>query len=90
MRGTIFNQDVLGALELVVRGARHDPADGEHLLCPGAATGDHHAREDLDPLFVAFQNLGVHIDRVPGRGLPPDERAAAPADEVRRGDRRHV
>ena len=42
----------------------HDPTDRERLAAAGAGAGDHRAGEDLDPLLVAFQNLGVHVHDV--------------------------
>ncbi len=42
----------------------HDPTHGEHFPAAGAAAGNHDAREDLDPLFVAFEDLRMHVDRI--------------------------
>ena len=44
--------------------ALHDAANGEHLAAARAAAGDHHAVENLDALFLAFENPGVDVDRV--------------------------
>jgi hypothetical protein len=43
---------------------RHNAANDEHLASPTATASDDHARENLNSLFIAFQNLGVHIHRI--------------------------
>src|SRR6185369_17017754 len=40
----------------------HNPPHREHLTATRAAPRDHHTRKNLNALFVAFQDLGVHID----------------------------
>jgi hypothetical protein len=42
----------------------HDPSDDEHFPRTGSAASDDRATEDLNPLFVPFLNLGVHVDGV--------------------------
>src|SRR5436309_2067865 len=41
-----------------------DAADGEHFVQATSAFADHHAGENLDALFVAFDHLRVHAHRV--------------------------
>src|SRR5437870_1638061 len=44
--------------------ALHDAANGEGFTQTRAAAGDHGAAEDLDALFLAFQNALVHVHLV--------------------------
>src|SRR5437868_7131115 len=44
---------------------QNDPPHREHLAAARATASDHNARKNLDALFVAFQDLCMHIDRVP-------------------------
>ena len=41
-----------------------DAADGERLVQPAPALADDHTGENLNALFVAFHNLGMHFDAV--------------------------
>src|SRR5436190_20646281 len=49
--------------------AARDPADGDRAGDPAAAEAHHDALEDLDPLAVALDDLGRHLDRVAGSDL---------------------
>jgi hypothetical protein len=42
----------------------HNTTDDEHFTRTGSAASDHGAAENLDPLFAAFLDLGVNVDRV--------------------------
>ena len=44
--------------------ALNDAANGKHFAGTAATTSNHDATEDLDPLFLAFQNPRVHVDRI--------------------------
>ena len=44
--------------------AARNPPDGDGSGDPAAAEPHHHALEDLDPLAVALDDLGGHLDRV--------------------------
>src|SRR6056297_2653502 len=44
--------------------AGDDPPDGEHFRRSRPAAGDGGSGEDLNPLFLAFQDLGLDIDRI--------------------------
>src|SRR5262245_37916738 len=46
-----------------------DPADRDRAGDPAAAEAHHDALEDLDPLAVALDDLGRHLDRVAGGDL---------------------
>src|SRR4051794_37373269 len=66
-----FNLDAIDAGGVEREHALHaDPArnlaNGEHLARSTAFTGDHHALEDLNALFVAFFDLDVDLDGVAG------------------------
>jgi len=46
-----------------------DAPDREHFVEAVTATSDHHAGEDLDSFFVAFDNFGVHAHRIADREI---------------------
>ena len=43
----------------------NDSSNGKHFAAARTTSSDHGAGEDLDSLFVTFENLGVNVDRVP-------------------------
>jgi hypothetical protein len=45
--------------------SRDDAPNDEHLSGSTAASGDNRTAEDLDTFLVAFQNLGMNVDRIP-------------------------
>ena len=49
--------------------AAGDPADGNRASDPATAEAHDGPLEDLDALAVAFDDLGRHLDRVPGSDL---------------------